>query len=200
MMALDQLRRGFTDPARDAQSAFRAILHAMAHPGRIETLSVEPDAPEGRDVGTAAVTLTLLDEDSTVWISESLREAAAQWLSFHCRCPIVESDALNVAFAVIASGDAYPALDTALLDDPQRPDLSTTLILECAALTGGPALRVTGPGIRGEAIIAPSGVGGNLWQQRNDLRSLLPLGVDIILTAGSQIMALPRTTLVEEQN
>jgi alpha-D-ribose 1-methylphosphonate 5-triphosphate synthase subunit PhnH len=197
MIGVDQLSRGFADPARDAQKTYRAILRAMAHPGRIETLDVFLDPLDGINGATGAVALTLLDQDSPVWISASLHGATARWLSFHCGCPIVEDETLGVAFAIVGAGDTHPPLDTASLNDPQRPDLSTTLIRECLALNDGPQCRATGPGIDGEVSIAPR-VRDGFWAERNALRSLLPLGVDLILTAGSQIMALPRTTHVEE--
>jgi alpha-D-ribose 1-methylphosphonate 5-triphosphate synthase subunit PhnH len=197
MSGIDQLSRGFIDPPRDAQKVYRAVLQAMAHPGRIATLDVSLDSVDGINTATAAVALTLLDQDSDVWVSASLHGATEHWLSFHCGCPIVEGETLGAAFAIAGSGDTHPPLETAILEDPERPDLSTTLILECPTLENGPRCRITGPGIKGEAFIAPR-VREGFWTERAALRPLLPIGVDLILTTGSQLMALPRTTLVEE--
>jgi alpha-D-ribose 1-methylphosphonate 5-triphosphate synthase subunit PhnH len=200
MNAITQLTPGFASPARDSQLVFRQILNATAYAGRIETVDLSFAPPAGLSVAAGVATLTLLDMDVDLWLSASLREGLTPWLRFHCGCPVVAGDRLDVAFALLARGDDCPPLDTARLDDPERPDISTTLIVECEALLGGRALRATGPGINGEMIISPQGLPEGLWKERNALRSLLPLGVDLFLTAGSQIMALPRTTRIEEMD
>ena len=63
---------GFTDPTRDAQRAFRAVLDALAHPTCPYPVAgpAEPPAALGR--GLAAVALTLLDEDCAVWLGGAL--------------------------------------------------------------------------------------------------------------------------------
>ena len=200
MAAITQLAPGFADPARDSQSAFRRILNATAYAGRIETVDLPFAPPAGLSIAAGVAALTLLDMDVDLWLSASLRDDLTPWLRFHCGCPVVAGERLDAAFALLARGDDCPPLDTARLDDPERPDISTTLIVECDALSGGRALRATGPGIKGEIVISPQGFPDRLWAERNALRSLLPLGVDLFLTAGSQIMALPRTTRIEEMD
>ncbi|MFX7941987.1 phosphonate C-P lyase system protein PhnH, partial [Acinetobacter baumannii] len=86
-----------------------------------------------------------------------------------------------------------PPLSSARLDDPERPDLSTTLIVECDALMGGRPLLATGPGIDGSIALAPQGLPPQFWQEREVLRPLLPLGIDLLLTAGTELLAIPRT-------
>jgi alpha-D-ribose 1-methylphosphonate 5-triphosphate synthase subunit PhnH len=200
MNAITSLAPGFVDPARDSQSVFRQILNATAYAGRIETVDLPIAPPAGLSVAAGVAALTLLDMDVDLWLSASLRDGLTPWLRFHCGCPVVAGDRLDAAFALLARGDECPPLDTARLDDPERPDISTTLIVECEALSGGRPLRATGPGIKDEILIAPLGLPGGLLEERNALRSLLPLGVDLYLTAGSQIMALPRTTRIEEMD
>lgn len=200
MNAITQLTPGFADPARDSQLIFRQILNATAYAGRIETVDLPFAPPAGLSIAAGVAALTLLDMDVDLWLSASLREELTPWLRFHCGCPVVAGDRLDAAFAILAHGDARPPLDTARLEDSERPDISTTLIVECEALSGGKALRATGPGIKSAITIAPQGLPEGLWEERSALRALLPLGVDLFLTAGSQIMALPRTTRIEEMD
>ena len=198
MNATVHLAPGFADLSRDSQTAYRRILDAMAYPGRIETIDLPLDPPVGLSAAAAAVALTLLDMDVELWLSASLNDTLAPWARFHCGCPVVAGAKLDAAFGLLGKGDTCPPLATARLEDPERPDISTTLIVECESLTGGPALRATGPGIKDAITVSPEGFPEQLWAERHALRSLLPLGVDLILTAGSQVMALPRSTRIEE--
>jgi len=200
MTAITQLAPGFADPARDSQLIFRQILNATAYAGRVESVDLPFAPPVGLSVAASVAALTLLDMDVDLWLSASLRQDLTPWLRFHCGCPVVGGDRLEAAFALLARGDACPPFDTARLDDPERPDISTTLIVECDALLGGRPLRATGPGINGEIEIAPQGLPEGFWAERTALRPLLPLGVDLVLTAGSQLMALPRTIRIEEMD
>jgi alpha-D-ribose 1-methylphosphonate 5-triphosphate synthase subunit PhnH len=208
MAASTDIVPGLPEPARNSQLLFRRILDAIAYAGRIETIDLPLQPPAGLGSAAAALVLTLVDADVDLWLSESLRAPLTPWVRFHCGCPVVLADGLDCAFALAAAGDPLPPLATARLADPERPDISTTLIVECAALAGGRRLRATGPGIGpgiapgidGERIIAPSGLPAELLRERAALRPLLPLGVDLFLTAGPMLMALPRYTHIEEMD
>ena len=82
------LEAGFADPVRDAQRCFRAVLDAMARPGRIAHVSgVTPPSP--LDVATAAVALTLVDHETKLWLDPAAG-AAREWLRFHCGAPLTD--------------------------------------------------------------------------------------------------------------
>ena len=65
-----------------------------------------------------------------------------------------------------------------------------------AALTGGPAVRLTGPGIRGTATLAPAGLRPSFWREVAANNARYPLGVDCLLVAGAEVIGLPRSTIV----
>ena len=48
---------GFADPTLDAQTSFRAVLHAMAQPGRILRLHASPAQPPAGLAPAAAALL-----------------------------------------------------------------------------------------------------------------------------------------------
>jgi alpha-D-ribose 1-methylphosphonate 5-triphosphate synthase subunit PhnH len=66
----------------------------------------------------------------------------------------------------------------------------------CESLTGGAPVRLSGPGIRETAVIAPQGLRACFWDEVRENAARFPLGVDLILAAGERIAALPRTTHV----
>ncbi|MGR3484985.1 MAG: phosphonate C-P lyase system protein PhnH [Paracoccaceae bacterium] len=176
------LSGGFADPARDGARAFRAILDAMARPGRIVTLSGA--AAPGLSIAASAALLTLADADTPVHLTVG---DAAPWLSFHCGAP--RADKAGCAFAV-GPWDALAPLDPYPVGTPDYPDRSATLIVEMAALSAqGPVL--TGPGIDGTARLSlpdPDVLRANAAR--------FPLGLDLILCASDRLACLPRSTRI----
>jgi alpha-D-ribose 1-methylphosphonate 5-triphosphate synthase subunit PhnH len=187
------LSPGFADPVLDAQAAFRALLDAMARPGRIATLPELPEAPLGLQPAAACVALALCDGDTPVWLDDAARAAAA-WLRFHCGCRIVdEPGAASFVFAM-RTPPAMGALDAG---DDQYPDRSATLVLTVGGFGIGPALRLEGPGIDGTCTVQVAGLPEQFLAERAANRQKFPRGVDCILVAGRQTLCLPRTTRVE---
>lgn len=186
---------GFADPGLDAQRTFRAVLDAMAHPGRVVNLA-PLDAPAPLGAAAAAVCLTLLDLDTPVWLDPAAATAdVVAYLRFHCGAPVVGTPPA-ARFAVVADPATMPALGTFEGGTDERPDLSATLVIQVTGLTGGRGARLTGPGIESEARLEVVGAPA-LWPDwRANIRRF-PRGVDVILCAGSRLAALPRTTRVE---
>ena len=191
------MRAGLADPVLDAQRAFRGVLDAMAHPGRIVTLPPLPEPPAPLLPATAAIALTLLDYETPLWLDAPARsEGALEYLRFHCGVPVVELPRA-AAFAVVADGTDLPALDDFDLGTDEFPDRSTTVIVQVGSLRAGRGRRLTGPGIDGESRIEVQGVSEWLWSMLQENHALFPRGVDVLLTAGSRVVALPRSTQVE---
>lgn len=185
------LAPGFADPVLDSQKSFRAVLAAMAEPGRRIALSPDLAPPRPLRPATAAVALALIDYDTPVWLCPAVA-GAADWLRFHTGCPVV-AEPSAAAFG-IATGD-WPALDALPAGTDAFPDRSATLIAQVERL-GGDGLRLSGPGIAGAARFgfAPMPA-GFLAAWRANAR-LFPRGVDLILTDGDGLAALPRTCAV----
>lgn len=188
---------GFADPVRDSQRAFRAVLDAMANPGRIVTLPTVAEAPLGLASGTVAVALTLLDFETPLWLPAHLRGAAAEsYLVFHCSCPIVDN-ALDALLAVITDPAAMPPLSGFAPGADQFPERSATLIIQVEGLRGGAGWRLTGPGVKGTGNLGIDGLPGGFATGLRANTALYPLGLDFIFTCGDKLAALPRTTRVE---
>jgi alpha-D-ribose 1-methylphosphonate 5-triphosphate synthase subunit PhnH len=180
---------GFADPARDAARAFREVLEATARPGRVRRLAgAEP--PQPMPVSAGIVLLTLVDRTTPLHLTASWDTPAVRdWLTFHTGAPLVAP-----ASAVFAAGPWAEV--TAPADYPigtsEYPDRSTTLVAGVPAL-GGTTHRLIGPGIETDARL---GLPGMQVFQAN--RGRFPLGLDVILCADDRIVAIPRTTRIEE--
>lgn len=193
---LSQLLPGFSDPTRESQAAFRAIMNATARPGLVADLSGAPTPPEGLCRAAGAVALTLIDQDTALWLDPAYRgDAVETWLRFHCTCPIVEAPA-TAAFALIADLDRMPPLEAFNQGDARYPDQAATLILVLPSLTGGPVLHLRGPGIADMASCAPLGLPQAFWVVRAELVSHFQYGFDLMLCAGSEMVSIPRTSRI----
>ncbi|MBB5049828.1 alpha-D-ribose 1-methylphosphonate 5-triphosphate synthase subunit PhnH [Rhodopseudomonas rhenobacensis] len=196
MTTVAELPAGFADKVTAAQSTFRAVMDAMARPGRICKVAAALPAPAPLMPAVAAIALTLFDHDTPIWLDAAVvrHREVGQWLKFHCSAPVVE-EASVASFALVADPARMPALDCFALGSNDYPDRSTTLILQVASLTDGAPLELSGPGIRGTTALAAT-VSADLIAQLALNRELFPRGVDLVLVAGDEVVALPRSTRI----
>ena len=185
------MKAGFANPVLGAQSSFRAVLHALAHPGSIVELTDAPDAPAPLNPAAAALALALCDADTPIWQDGGADVTA--WLRFHTGAP---DAAAHEARFLIATG-VPPALAGLALGSDEAPQDGATLFLQVAALSAATGWRLTGPGIRDATELRVTGAPLGFVAARAALAPLFPRGLDIVLCAGSHIAALPRTTRIE---
>lgn len=187
---------GFREPVFQSQSVFRTLMDCMARPGTVGRIApaVLPPPPLGAMAG--AVALTLCDQDTPVWLTPGLAGSALPaWLAFHAGAPVTD-DRQTARFAFIEKAALLPSLSLFAQGTQDYPDRSTTIVVEIEAVEGGRPFRLTGPGIRDEAIVAPRGLPDLFAQMWSENRRAFPCGVDLVLAAGEEIACLPRTTVV----
>jgi len=194
---LTQVRPAFAEPTRDSQIVFRQVMDAVARPGDIVDLSFAPDAPDGLHRAAGAVALTLFDFETPVWLDPALRAGDAEaWLRFHCGCPLTQATQ-SAAFAVVSDVANSPPLSAFNAGDAKYPDRSTTVVLQVAALTGGPPAVLSGPGVKGEAVVTPRGLPSGFWSQLIANNARFQFGIDVLLVADGALMALPRSSRIQ---
>ena len=191
-----QLEPGFRDPVRGSQTCFRAVLDAMAHPGRIVAVPalLAGGAPAPLGVAATAVALTLCDIDTPIWLDEA-SSAVGPYIAFHCGAPIAHSVG-DAAFALIRDLEAMPSLDQFALGSDEYPERSATLVIEVPALDESGPVVLRGPGIRGDARLDVGGLLERFWAERAALAELFPRGIDILFVCGNRLAALPRSTQI----
>lgn len=199
MQPVQDIGRGFSDKVLSAQSAFRSMLDAMARPGHVPAIEVDLEPPAGLSPALAALALTLLDHETPVWRDAMLNtEAVARWLRFHTGAPLT-GDPAQAAFALIGDPARLDDFSQFALGTGDYPDRSTTLILQVESLDAGASLVLRGPGIKGEASLAPDPLPSDFVALCEANRALFPRGVDLVFCAGDKIAALPRTTRVSRK-
>ncbi|MDO8980412.1 MAG: phosphonate C-P lyase system protein PhnH [Afipia sp.] len=188
---------GFANPVLSSQSVFRSVMNALARPGSIQAIVDTVHAPSPLMQATAAVALTLFDHDTPIWLDNHFAgiSAISAWLRFQSDAPLTV-DASLASFALIHRGALLPDFETFALGTPEYPDRSTTLVVQVDTLTEGPELVLCGPGIKGAASLRAGSMPSDFVERMQANRALFPRGVDVLLTCGSELVALPRSTHV----
>jgi alpha-D-ribose 1-methylphosphonate 5-triphosphate synthase subunit PhnH len=186
--------RGFADPIFDSQATYRKLQDTLARPGLIQSLDRDGFAAvEGLPLAAAATLLTLADYTTPVWLAGGSDHPAASWLAFHSGAKATAAP-LEATFAFLSAGATEPLLQDFAAGDACYPDRSATVLVECRDFFNGPRIRLRGPGIRTSVDISPSGLRPGFWQEVESNAARFPLGVDILLIVGAEILGLPRTT------
>ena len=187
-MDASSLSGGFVDHSVQSATAFRALLQAMARPGLIFAVKgAEPPPPLSIAAGVAV--LTLCDADTMIYLAPSVdNDDIRAWIAFHTGAPFASP---RVADFAIGKWDELIEIKDFPLGDDEYPDRSATLICALPALITGKT-RLTGPGIK-EAHWLDLPDGGDEMRRVD----LYPCGRDLILTAGDQLSALPRSIRLE---
>ena len=186
-MHASELEGGFANAPHEASTAFRGAMRAMAMPGTIEVLS-GADGPAPLSCAASTLLLTLCDPETPLYLAGGCDVPAVRaWITFHTGAPLVGPDA--AMFAVGPWADLMPCSAYGI-GTPEYPDRSATLIVEMSALENDGAC-LSGPGIQSEAFLNLPDI-----QFSKANAALYPLGIDLFLTHGDRVAALPRTTKV----
>ncbi|MEP9378066.1 phosphonate C-P lyase system protein PhnH [Aquabacter sp. CN5-332] len=198
-MSAQGLARGFADPARESQRAFKALMWAMARPGLPETFVSHLTPPAPLTPELAALALTLLDYETTVWLDAPLAQqtAVVEFLRFHTSARIVSAPQ-EAQFALISNASDLPDFTAFAQGEPDYPDRSTTLIVAVQRLAEAP-FQIEGPGIKGHVGFGAEPLPADMSTRLAANRALFPLGLDLVLAAPGAILGLPRSVrLIEE--
>jgi alpha-D-ribose 1-methylphosphonate 5-triphosphate synthase subunit PhnH len=193
---LSDLGAGFASSALASQRVFRAALEALARPGRIARVEAAAEAPPEFHPSSCALALALLDQDTRLWLSPSLRTGkAATYFRFHTGC-VLATEAGQADFALAAATE-LPPLEAFGCGSEDYPDRSSTVVIQVGSLREGEGWRLSGPGIKTTARLAVGGLRGEFPGEWAKNRRLFPRGVDVFLACGSELCGLPRTTHIE---
>jgi alpha-D-ribose 1-methylphosphonate 5-triphosphate synthase subunit PhnH len=165
-------------------------------PGRLVDLPNQAALPKQGYSASALLLLALVDSDCTLWLSPCLAGTDAQtWLRFHTGCRFVQEPA-QANFLWLCAQDRWPLLSEMQAGTDEYPDQSATCIMETSSIQTGPGSRawaLSGPGIP-----APEGLPADFAAQWAGNHAAFPRGVDVLLTTATQILGLPRSTMLRQ--
>lgn len=164
-------------------ATFEALMWALSRPGTVQHLP-------GAD--PALIAEALVDRECHVWCADPTLAARVAATGAHAADP-GRADHLFLAGA--DADTALAMIAKAAVGSDLYPDEGATVILPARFGTGR-RLRLTGPGIETEALISVDDVSPGLWPLRA-ARCRYPMGFDLFLTSGAQVIGLPRSTLIE---
>jgi alpha-D-ribose 1-methylphosphonate 5-triphosphate synthase subunit PhnH len=176
----------YTPAEAAARETFLALMWALSYPGRPQQLP-ESSAMTG---ALARIGDTLLDLETSFYTPDTelariLERTGARHLS-----------PADAAYHFYPTLTGPTDLSAASIGSMLYPDTAATIFIGCTFDSPTP-LRLTGPGIDGTITIAPAGVPADLWTLRAS-RVRYPLGWELLLTDGTQIIGLPRSTRIEQ--
>ncbi len=192
---MSQLYPGWQQPVFDAQSVFRSSMLAQSYVGRAQQIEPELELPPGIEPACAALALTLIDFETPVCCL-GFAPQVLSWLQFHTQAPQVEL--AEAHFVLVAKQHELPSLHQCLQGTDLYPDRSATIIKELSNLNSGQALCLSGPGLAQPMRLHLPDLPADFVRQRMANYLHFPCGVDLFLCAGRQLLALPRSTKVEE--
>jgi alpha-D-ribose 1-methylphosphonate 5-triphosphate synthase subunit PhnH len=173
-------------------------MWALSYPGQVGELPVTANT---RDA-CVLIGQALLDLEATFFTPDSA--LAAQLIRTGARRAAVEQAAYHFYpeayyfHPELAELD-LPGANLAYLDQAPvgtllYPDRAATIIVACELGHGLP-LTLSGPGIPTTAVVRVAGLPPTFWVLRAAKISY-PLGIDLFLVDGPQMLGLPRTTVV----
>ena len=204
---LSRIGPAMRDPVHGTRRTFRALLDAMARPGTIVELSAAcmagiqpPPDTHGQPIGSGlvALLLTVLDRETSVRLHGELgSDTVAQYLRFHTGVQRVERAAFEVVRCHRLDLTLCAGLELGSDEEPQR---GATLIVEVPQfdIATAPPIVLRGPGIEGTQRLPVSSLEPSVWRWRMQRQAEFPRGVDMVFVHGSQFVALPRSTRLEE--
>lgn len=169
-----------SDAETYANSAFDALLWALSRPGLTRRL---PEA------GESPIVAALLDRECRVHATDPLLLPEIM----RTGAEIAEIAKADHVFLGTLTG-AEPLSQVAVGSD-LYPDDGATVILR-GKIGSGQALRLSGPGVDGNLTVQIDGMPDGFWAARN-ARLRYPMGFDLFILDGAEILGLPRSTQIE---
>lgn len=184
---------GFDDVPSESAGMFRAVLDAMSHPGTMQNQYTGLTPPAPLLPTCAAVILTLVDNDTPLWLApELMGDNVVRYLKFHTGATLV-NDANEAAFAVFLASE-IPDLNQFQMGTSEYPDRSATMIIQIDGHGDAAPINLCGPGIERRQEFSVPGLDEAFWRKVRSNNNRFPLGLDFVFCLKDGIAACPRSS------
>jgi alpha-D-ribose 1-methylphosphonate 5-triphosphate synthase subunit PhnH len=197
------------DMVHDTQQIFRKLLDCMSRPGKIQSISEEIasiNELEGFASALQGIAFTLIDREVNFHVLSNHAETitrSLEWKTYSKESPIQDADYIFITNPEEVENitEMMQQVKKGTLLDPHD---SATVVLCVKEVTKIPTatgkIMMSGPGIASEQTVYIEGLQARWIEERNKATKEFPLGIDIILTTrDGDMMAIPRTTLLESE-
>jgi alpha-D-ribose 1-methylphosphonate 5-triphosphate synthase subunit PhnH len=174
----------YTSTEAQSRETFLSLMWALSYPGRIHRL---PDGVKA----FALIAETLLDLETSYFSPDESLQSMLISTGAHAR---PATDAAYHFYEQITES-TLPDIRQASVGTMLYPDTAATLILGCT-IDSGVEFVLSGPGVNGQQAMCIGGLPDAFWELR-DTACKYPLGWDIFLVDGQQIIGLLRSTRME---
>ncbi len=194
-MTDDCLSGGFENAPAQCASVFRAVLMATARPGTLHEIPYKLHPPAPLSSTTAAVVLTLADQDTPLWLAPALTDRKVEtYLKFHTGASLA-TEQVSSTFAVFPSTQR-PDLSIFPVGSDEYPDRSATVILQIDETSAPTTVFLEGPGLEKKLTLSLPGLDKEFWQFVQNNHHLYPRGLDFLFCLSDGIIACPRSSRV----
>lgn len=170
----------YTPQEARTRETFLALMWALSNPGRAQIIPYTDSF--------IAIGDSLLDLETSYYTPDANLAAALQRTGARALEPE------RAAYHFYPQLTALDGVEAASTGTMLYPDQAATLLIGCA-FDAGQTLRLTGPGIATSLNIRVNGIDPAFWSLRQQVNHY-PLGWDVFLIAGQQVIGLPRTTQI----
>lgn len=187
---------------RLARDVYLALIWSLAYPGRAHCISLMMN-PLRRCAATmdassldgfVAIGKTLLDLETSFFCADPGLEAALRATGATPR-PVEQAD---YVFLPQLDHRALELIARVRLGDLATPDDSATLICGAVFDVPGAILTWRGPGLPAPRRVMLGGVPDAFWSLRASMLNY-PLGFDVFFVDRGEVIGLPRTTQVQQE-
>ncbi|MPZ97646.1 MAG: phosphonate C-P lyase system protein PhnH [Propionibacteriales bacterium] len=173
-----------------AQRTFRAVMDALARPGRVVEL------PHAELPPVLLPVAALADLGTGVCVLGDDGWADAVRVATNAPSATVDDARLVAATRPVTAAEIRSMRRGAAL----APEESALAAVPVSAVDSGSALRLTGPGVDGTRTIAPAGLPDGVIAARAEAVAGFPAGVDLLLIdPDGRLLGLPRTSAIESR-
>ncbi len=166
------------------QRSFRKLLEAFSYPGRLVQMPAEAPALQ-------SLLACLIDSEASLADPHQLLSREALMQLEGCIAP--KETARFVVLQGSRSDEISPSLGTL-----ENPEFGATLVVLVDDLCEGQCYTLQGPGIASQMQCRLAAHNAHWLERRALWNQDFPMGVDVIFTDNSNVLALPRTTQVME--